>query len=153
MKPKIFLGGTVGVNPWRESVVIPGLLARGVPADHILNPVVSSWDAQAQAREDQAKRDPTYLLLFVLASPDPTTESPFVSGYSLVEAVMALYDAPQRTVVVFETTHLARRPAKGMRKAAQDLRERFPNAPIFLTYAQAIDWLAAHFRQKGVQNS
>lgn len=140
---KIFLGGTVGVNPWRETAVLPGLLAKGVPEHAVFNPVVIHWDAQAQAREDQAKQDPLCLLLYVLASPDGTEDSRIVSGYSLVEAVMSLYDAPERTVVVFDTSSMARRTARGMQKAAQDLRKRFPDAPIFTSYQDAIDWLVA----------
>ena len=142
---RIFLGGTVGANAWRESVVIPGLLARGVPPQAIFSPVVPHWDAQAQAQEDQAKRDPDCLLLYVLASPDSMMNSPVVSGYSLVEAVMSLYDAPHRTVIVFDTSHMAKRTARGMEKAAQDLRQRFPYAPILTTYDAAICWLADHF--------
>ncbi|HEY0754250.1 MAG TPA: hypothetical protein VGD98_09830 [Ktedonobacteraceae bacterium] len=144
MERTIFLGGTVGAHPWREQIVIPGLLAKGVPEQAIFNPVVTSWDEAAQQREDQAKADPTYLLLYVLASPEYQPESVTVSGYSLVEAVMSLYEAPRRTVLVFDTALMSRRTAKGMRKAAQDLQERFPTAPIFLTYAEAIVWLAEH---------
>jgi hypothetical protein len=141
---RIFLGGTCGKNPWRESLVIPALLERGVQPDQIFNPVVSHWDETAQANEDAAKASPDYLVLFVLASPDPqTAEVTQVSGYSLVEAVMALYDAPERAVVFFDTTGMARKTAKGMRKAEQDLRQRFPQAPIFSDYAALIDWIAS----------
>lgn len=145
MQKHIFLGGTCGNNPWRETIVIPRLLAKGVPQEALFNPVVSHWDAQAQAREDQAKQDEQFLLLFVIASPDPATTPKEVSGYSLVEVVMSLYDWPQRTVAVFDTAHMAQKTAKRMQKAAQDLQQRFPTAPIFLSYDTAIDWLVAHF--------
>lgn len=139
----VFLGGTCGRNSWREGIVIPGLLARGVAPECIYNPVVSHWDAQAQAREDAAKASPDYLLLYVLASPDPATpDVRSISGYSLAEAIMSLYDAPNRTVVLFDTTGQERKTAKGMRKAEQDLRQRFPRAPIFTEYAELVDWLA-----------
>lgn len=142
---RVFLGGTCASNPWREEIVIPGLLERGVTPEQIFNPVVPHWDEQAQAREDTAKADPDYLLLFVLASPDPArADVTQISGYSLVEAVMALYDAPKRTVVLFDTTGMAHRTVKGMTKAAQDLQQRFPDAPIFYNYSALIDWLAAH---------
>jgi hypothetical protein len=143
---RIFLGGTVGNNTWRVAVMIPGLLSKGIPEQAIFNPVVSHWDKAAQEREDQAKRDEHCLLLFVIASPDPTGEATAVSGYSLVEMVMALYDAPERTIVVFDLSQMARKPAKGMKKAADDLKERFPQAPIFFTYEQAIEWLAEQFK-------
>lgn len=144
-RQKVFLGGTVGKNAWRETIVIPALLKHGIASEHIFNPVVSHWDTQAQAREDAAKANPDYLLLFVLASPDPaSTEVTQVSGYSLVEAVMALYDSSERTGVLFEVTGLARKPAKGMLKACQDLGQRFPQAPIFTDYAALIDWVVNH---------
>jgi len=141
---QIFLGGTCGNNPWRESLMIPALLEHGVRPEQIFNPVVSHWDETAQANEDAAKANPDYLLLFVLASPDPeASEVTQISGYSLAEAIMALYDAPARTVVLFDTTGMARKTAKGMRKTEQDLRQRFPQAPIFSDYAALIDWIVS----------
>ncbi len=142
---QVFLGGTCGSNPWREQLVIPGLLARGIPAQALFNPVVAQWDAQAQAREDEAKRTATYQL-YVIANPDPQAQTANLSAYSLVELVMALYDAPERTVVVFATTGMADHTAKAIRKAAQDLYERFPSAPIFTDYTDAVEWLAAHLQ-------
>lgn len=144
MPRSIFLGGTCGSNRWRETHVIPGLLAKGVPEHAIFNPVVAFWDEQAQKREDQAKRSAEYLLLFVIASPEPETETTAVSGYSLVEAVMSLYDDPDRTVVVFDTTSMLPQTEKSMLKAAHDLMARFPYAPIFLSYEPSIEWLVAH---------
>lgn len=140
---RIFLGGTCGDNPWREDIVIPGLLERGIRQERIFNPVVSHWDEQAQANEDAAKANPAYLLLFVLASPaDPSaTEVTQISGYSLAEAIMALYDVPERVVLLFDTTGMARKTAKGMNKTEQDLRQRFPTAPIFNDYSALVDWL------------
>jgi len=142
---QIFLGGTCGKNTWREAIVIPGLLEREVALEQIFNPIVEHWDEQAQRREDEAKADHNYLLLYVLASPDPQTpDVTQVSGYSLVEAVMSLYDAPERTVVLFDTTGQARKTTKGMRKAEQDLRKRFPCAMIFGAheYDRMLDCLA-----------
>lgn len=145
---RVFLGGTCGSNHWREEIVIPGLLERGVALEQIFNPVVERWDETAQANEDASKASPDHLLLFVLASPDPATpDVTQVSGYSLVEAVMALYDAPSRTIVLFDTTSQARKAAKGMRKAAQDLRLRFPDAPIFTDdFGATIECVAARLQ-------
>lgn len=148
---RVFLGGTCGKNAWRESIVIPGLLERGVAHEQIFNPVVSHWNEQAQQREDAAKADPDCLLLYVLASPDPETpDVTQVSGYSLVEAVMSLYDAPDRTMVLFDTTGQAPKTAKGMRKAEQDLRKRFPGAVIFNVheYGGMLDCLAFRLREE-----
>lgn len=148
MNNRLFLGGTCGDNSWREDIVIPALLEHGIRLERIFNPVVSHWDEQAQANEDAAKANPDYLLLFVLASPaDPSAmDVTQISGYSLAEAIMSLYDAPERTVVLFNTAGMAKKTAKGMKKAEQDLRLRFPDAPIFTDYSPLIDWLAPRLR-------
>jgi hypothetical protein len=36
--------------------------------------------------------------------------------------------------------------AKHLKKAERDLRERFPDAPIFSDYGSMIDWLEVHLR-------
>lgn len=142
---QVFLGGTCGDNNWREQTVIPALLARGVPEQAVFNPVVEHWDAAAQAREDECKRTAAYML-YVIASPDPTTQTANVSAYSLVELVMSLYDAPGRTVAVFDTTGMAKHTAKAINKSAQDLRARFPGLPVFTAYEDAVEWLAERLR-------
>lgn len=141
----IFLGGTVGANDWREKIVIPALLERGVPAEVLFNPVVEHWDDAARQREDEVKA--TAIMLYVIASPDPVGGTANVSSYSLVEAVMSLYDAPSRTIVVFATAGMVRHTAKAINKAAQDLRQRFPGAPIFMEYDAAIEWLAEKVKE------
>jgi hypothetical protein len=141
---KVFLGGTTRHNDWRSAIVIPGLLERGIAPEQIFNPLVAHWDAAAQADEDARKADPEYLLLFVLASPEPAeADCTQISGYSLAEMIMALYDAPQRTAVLVDVTGLAAWTAKGLKKAEQDLRLRFPSAPIFTDYAALLDYLAS----------
>ncbi len=137
---QVFLGGTCGSNTWRETIVIPGLLERGVSVGQMFNPVVSDWNEQAQAREDEAKRTMEYML-YVIASPEPGTTD--VSAYSLVELLMALYDAPERTVALFDTSGMQNHTAKAIRKSLQDLRARFPEAPIFTEYNALMDWLAS----------
>ena len=141
---QIFLGGTCGNNHWREDVVIPGLLEQGVAPERIFNPVVTHWNKAAQAREDAVKQAPDSLLLFVIASPEPGTLTANVSAYSLIEAVMSLYDAPERSVVVVDLAWMPTHTAKALSKGVQDLQARFPHAPIFLEYDDAIDWLVAH---------
>jgi hypothetical protein len=142
MMTKLFLGGTCGSNHWRETIVITGLLERGVSQYALFNPVVSHWDAAAQAREDAAKRTCAYQL-YVIASPDPSApEVANVSAYSLVEATMGLYDAPDRTVVLVDITGMAKHTAKAIAKCATDWQQRFPGAPIFTEYTALIDWLA-----------
>jgi len=139
--PHLFLGGTCGENQWREDIVIPGLVSRGVDPALIFNPVVDDWNEEAQAREDELKRTTRYML-YVIASPNPDGVSANVSAYSLVELIMSLYDAPRRTVALFDTTGMAPHAAKAIKKSMQDLRQRFPHAPIFSEYTALLDWLA-----------
>lgn len=81
--------------------------------------------------------------LYVIASPDPTSQTANVSAYSLVELVLALFDKPERTVACFITDGMAKHTAKAINKAVQDLRERFPGAPIFTEYDHLVEWLAS----------
>lgn len=136
----IFLGGTVGSNNWRTEIVIPALLERGIPETILFNPVVEHWGPKEQENEDEVKRSARYLL-YVLASPDPQGSTANISAYSLVEATMHLYDAPERTLVLLDTTGMPKHTAKAMTKAVKDLRQRFPAAPIFDDYEDVIDFL------------
>lgn len=147
MVKQVFLGGTCGANHWREDIVIPELLARGVDPQSLFNPVVSHWDAAAQAREDEVKRTADYLL-FVIVSPDPRGQTANVSAYSLVELVMSLYDAPERTVALFQTDGMVPHAAKAIDKSVKDLRERFPDAPIFSAYLPLLDWLEVRLKER-----
>lgn len=135
---QVFLGGTAGANRWRTEVFIPYLVEHGVRPELLFNPVVSNWDEAAQAREDAVKAQAPYLV-FVIAN--PLTPGNEVSAYSLVEAVMALYDKPARTVVVLDASGLSSHVAKAMTKTFGDLRQRFPKAPIFDSLREAADWL------------
>lgn len=138
----VFLGGTCGDNHWREEIVIPGLVQRGIDPSRLFNPVVEHWDEEAQKREDETKRSAHYML-YVIASPDPQhAEINNVSAYSLVELVMALYDAPDRTVALFDTTGMAGHVVKAINKSVKDLQARFPQAPVFTDYTELVDWLA-----------
>ncbi len=44
---------------------------------------------------------------------------------------MSLYDDPERTVVIFDLTGVHDHARTVMQKTLQDLRRRFPDAPIF----------------------
>ena len=145
---QVFLGGTCGSNNWREEVVIPALRERGVPEDALFNPVVEHWTDEARRREDECKRTADYML-YVIASPDPTSGTANVSAYSLVELVMSLYDAPERTVALFDTAGMSKHTTKGINKTVQDLRQRFPHAAIFTDYNTLIEWLADRISTEG----
>lgn len=141
MQARIFLGGTIGTNTWRVDV-IPELTRRGIPRDALYDPPVADWTEEDQAREDTVKRQAAYQL-YVIAHPGGSADA--VSAYSLVEAVMGLYDHPDRTIVAFDTSEMTGHVAKTMRKIGKDLRERFPTAPIFDDRSAAIDWLVSHW--------
>jgi hypothetical protein len=141
----VFLGGTVGTNTWRDEV-IPELMRRGIPAEVLYEPPVDDWTEEIQAREDAAKRQASYQL-YVIARPGGSSDA--VSAYSLVEAVMGLYDRPGQTVVAFDTSGMTGHALKAMRKIIRDLQDRFPDAPIFdNNRGAAIDWLVSHYHEQ-----
>ena len=142
MIARVFLGGTVGTNTWREEVIAE-LTRRGIPAEALYAPPVDDWTEEIQAREDAAKRQAAYHL-YAIAHPGGSREA--VSAYSLVEAVMSLYDRPGQTVVAFDTSGMTGHVLKTMRKIIRDLHHRFPDAPIFDDNRDAaVDWLASHW--------
>ncbi len=149
---RVFLGGTSGkpsmswYNRWREDKVIPALLAAGISANLLFNPVVTDWSDEAQCREDEIKNDSDTIMLYFICNPH--TSGNETSGYSLVELTMALYDHPQRTVVAFDTSEMSPDVAKAMNKAMNDLRRRFPSAPIFDSIETVTNWLADHLLGK-----
>jgi hypothetical protein len=132
----LFLGGTCGNNDWRESFTT-ALLALGVPASAVFNPVVKDWKQEDFEREEVAKKKASHLLFYLA---DPRLGHAAVSAYSLVEATMALYDNP-KTVVVFDYEGVEGQARKSMNAAESVLRVRFPFQPIFSTSEQAITWL------------
>ncbi|HLK62823.1 MAG TPA: nucleoside 2-deoxyribosyltransferase domain-containing protein [Bryobacteraceae bacterium] len=133
----VFLGGTCGNNKWRESFTAE-LVRRGFPGNGIFNPVVPDWTPEAQLAEDRAK-DEAWMNLFYIA--DPRQESSPVSVYSIVEAVMGLYDSPDRTLVVFDLTGISGHVLKALQKTYADLKKRFPSRAIFDNRGDALDFL------------
>jgi hypothetical protein len=135
----VFLGGTCGNNIWRPGF-IEALVALGVPAESLFDPVVEHWDEAAQRNEEEKKAAATHMLFYIA---DPKFEGVGISAYSLVEATMALYDRPDSTVVVFDLTGITlKHVIKAMNQACNVLKKRFPEANIFATQQEAIDWLA-----------
>jgi len=138
MSPFVFLGGTVGKSNWREPFT-KRLMEAGVPADRIFNPVVPEWTAECQEAEDIAKRDSEHLLFYIC---DPEQGGNAISGYSLVEATMCLYDRPQSTVVVFDLSGITGHVLKSLIKCKRDLRARFPEGHIFSTADDAVAYFS-----------
>lgn len=141
----IFLGGTVGNNTWRDDL-FTDLGDRGVDASTLFNPVVDDWNDEAAANEERIKNDPDTIHVYYIANPlqdgsdggivNPTSE------YSWIEATMALYDKRARTVVVFDYQDVtAKHDLKDMKRTEQRLRERFPDAVIFNSYDEMVDWI------------
>jgi hypothetical protein len=143
---ELFLGGTCAKNRWREDVVIPALLDRGVPVDSIFNPNLGPgmWNEEAQALEDRVKRECALMVYYI----GDTKDGSGVSLYSAVEATMALYDDPERTVVVIDPAGTEGHVAKALNKTIRDLRERFPKAVIADDLEGLIEHVAARFRQE-----
>ena len=139
MSKLVFLGGTAANNTWRDGL-IEALVGRGISSDALFNPVVKDWNEEAQRREETAKAGASHLVFYVA---DPKQEGNPLSAYSMVEATMALYDKPDRTVVVFDTEGLSGHPLKAMNQTLKVLKARFPGANIFGTRHDAIDWLAS----------
>lgn len=137
MQKLVFLGGTCGNNQWRGPFSAK-LTLRGVKPEYLFDPVVKDWNTEAQAREEQAKRDATHLMFYIA---NPMQDGSQISGYSMVEATMSLYDRRMSTVVVFDTTGMAPHVVKSMQQCERVLRARFPDAMIFGTPDEAADWL------------
>jgi len=137
MKKLVFLGGTAGNNNWRDHF-ISTLISKGVRKESLFNPVVKDWNTEAQAHEEIAKQEATHLIFYIA---DPKQKDNPLSTYSMVEATMALYDYPERTVIIFDTEGMFGHPLKVMNQVYKILKNRFPNANIFVTQEEAIDWL------------
>lgn len=133
----IFLGGTVGNNPWRDAF-IAALVSRGIDRDRLFDPVVEDWDESAIAREEQAKAAATHHIYYIADSQLPGSP---LSAYSMVEATMALYDRPDTTAVIFDTVGMDGHPLRAVGQCAKVLTRRFPSANIFVSREEAEDWL------------
>ena len=137
MKKLVFLGGTSGNNNWRDHF-ISTLVSNGITKEVLFNPVVKDWNEKAQAREEKVKKEATHLIFYIA---DPKQKGNPLSTYSMVETTMALYDHPERTVVIFDTEEMVGHPLKVMNQVFKVLKNRFPKANIFATEQEAIDWL------------
>jgi hypothetical protein len=135
----VFLGGTCGENKWREGF-IENLVSRGINRESLFNPIVEDWTPEDQEREDAAKSSAQHLL-FYIGNPHPDNNE--MSSYSMVEAVMALYDSPSRAVVVIDKSDLEGHQHKALCKIERDVRQRFGARPIFNTLDEAAELLAA----------
>lgn len=138
MKYLVFLGGTVAGNGWRKKF-IRELAALGVPYAELFNPVVEEWTEEAQAAEELAKKKATHMMFYLGA---PMQDGNPLSTYSMIEATMALYDMPEKTVVVFDPHGIRGHALKSYRQTEKVLRARFPDKRIFSTLGEAIEWFA-----------
>ena len=141
----VFLGGTCANNRWREEVVIPALLKRGVPNTTIFNPNLGPgmWNEEAQALEDRVKQNCALMVYYI----GDTRDGAGVSLYSAVEATMALYDDPERTIVVIDPAGTEGHLTKALNKTLKDLRRRFPKAVIADNLQELIEYIVARFRR------
>lgn len=137
----VFLGGTVGENPWRVGF-IERLVARGVPRRVIFDPVVKDWNDAARVAEERAKSDPRTLLLFYLGDPQ---DGERLSAYSLVEATLAICNDANRTALVVDPEGVDDHGRKVLAQTETLLRAQAPSVPIFQSLADAEGWLVGQF--------
>jgi hypothetical protein len=133
-KKLVFLGGTCAGNNWRPEF-IAALIAGGLSAEEIFNPVVPDWNEEVRRKEEEAKASATHMLFYIA---DPKQAGNPLSAYSMVEATMAMYDKPDTTVVVFDNTGIEGHALKAMNQTLKVLKKRFPAAAILATPAEAI---------------
>lgn len=139
MTINVFLGGTCANNNWREEFTA-ALIAAGVPADTIFNPVLPpgvDW-TQADADREHAAKSSARFNLFYIA--DPKQEGNTFSAYSTCEAIMGLYD-DSSAIVVFDQTGMEGHALKAMKQIERDLTKRFPDGRIFDS-ARSVQYLA-----------
>ena len=100
---------------------------------------MKDWNEAAQQAEEEAKKVSEFLMFCI---GNPRQEGVNISAYSLVEATMGLYDKPDRTVLVFDLTDLTAPVLKAMTQCQKVLKSRFPEANIFGTLNEAVDFFA-----------
>ncbi len=141
----IFLGGTCANNNWRDDFTA-ALVAAGVSAETIYNPVLPAgqeWTPADADREAEAKACARFNVFYIA---DPKQEGNTFSAYSTCEAIMGLYDDPERTVVVFDTDGMEKHALKAMNQIRRDLSKRFPDSMIHSAPGTAVSDLASRLR-------
>ena len=141
-KKLVFLGGTVGNNDWRERLI--NELKDTIDTSSLSNPVVKDWNEAAQKAEELAKKNATHFLFYL---GDPKQDGLSISGYSLVEATMALYDNPESTVVIFDEDDFSGHSLKAMKQTQKVLRSRFPKANILDSKDEVVKWLVSELKE------
>jgi hypothetical protein len=136
----LFLGGTVGKNNWREGF-IQRVTEAGVPVESLFNPVTPNWDEEFQKLEDGIKGNSDNTLLFYIGD---TQDGTGLSFYSNTEAILALFEQPERTIVAYDLEGLEGHALKAMKKTAADLSARFPGL-VFSTLAECEAEVIARF--------
>lgn len=84
----VFLGGTCNDDPWRD-VVEANLKHLGVP---YFNPVVKDWNELAQKREEEIKKKPDTIQMFVITSK-------MTGVFSIAEVVHSAHTNPRKTIL------------------------------------------------------
>ena len=136
---QVFLGGTTSLNEWCKGF-IERFEARGINRSVFIDPVVPKWTDEAKAREYRQKADRNILKLYYLGDTGDGSGL-FISSNSQDEAHTGLYDDPERTAVVFDTTGLNRSASERLMIIHDRWVGRFPNAPIFQSLIDIEEWL------------
>ena len=143
---EIYLGGTCANNRWREDIVIPALVERGVPEDAIFNPNLGTegWNEAAQETEDEV-RGSCSLVVYYLGD---TRDGTGVSFYSAMKAVMTLYDRPTDAFVVIDASGTEGHVAMALERAYRELKKRFPDANLADNLQDLITYVADRYGRR-----
>lgn len=137
MKKLVFLGGTVGNNNWRD-ILIQSLSQSNIDISQLFNPIVANWNEAAQINEDAVKKIATHFVFYLA---DSSQKGNSISAYSMVEAMIALQDNLDKTILVFDEDGLAGHALKVMKKVQKILKERFPTSKIFTSQSELLNYL------------
>ena len=137
MSNTIFLGVTCAKNNWRGQL-IEQLQKEGIDTSPLFNPVVPDWTPECQAAEDESKESADLMVYYIA---DPKQDGNPISAYSMIEACMALYDDPERTIVVFESDGMVDHAQKAQDKTEKDFRNRFPEANILANFGELVQFV------------
>lgn len=143
-----FLGGTCGNNPWREHL-LDDLAARGVNTKRLIDPVVppGTWTAGVKKLEDQIRPLCDTEIFYIGDPMEERKDDMQFSTYSVVEALVCLYNDPRFTVVAFDYEGITGHVLDAYKTVEADMRKRFPKGLIFSDLESAAEYLRVRLQK------
>jgi hypothetical protein len=144
----VFCGGTCAGNDWRTEWFIPFLLSLGFTMDEIFDPKLPDdvlWDDAIAAAEDSAKKSATHMVFYLGDPKDLKDPQNKTSTYSMWEAVWALADDSERTIVIVDTKNVKGYPLQRLKDILNLLREWFPDGNICTSPEEGMEWFRRQF--------